>query len=264
MTAFYSSTAVPKQVFGEGELLNVFYDVMKEHAPGPWEVTEQMLAIWDANTYVNEWTMPDNFNVKVKVMGTESDYVHFLNEPFEVNYSVNKPIDGGRSLGANSIHSVDGMVVREMDRRCNYNPLYVAKIKEWLRDGRTGTSRSRDNDKLIVILAELHRLSGFLSARVLDYIDPANIGHLDRKALASLVHSLPKKPFPILSVHDCFRCLPNHANDLRKQYNIILSEIAKSDLLGFIVGQIVKRKVSVNKIDPMLYVDILDANYALS
>ena len=48
------------------------------------------------------------------------------------------------------------------------------------------------------------------------------------------------------------------------QYNRILSEIAKSDLLSFLVSQIVKRKVPVNKLDPDLWKDILEANYALS
>lgn len=105
MTAFYSSTAVPKKVFGEGALLDIFYETMREECPGPWEVTETMLAIWDNTALVNEWLMPDNFHVKIKVMGNVTDYVQFLNEPFEVNYSVNKPIEGGRSLGANMIHS---------------------------------------------------------------------------------------------------------------------------------------------------------------
>ena len=35
-------------------------------------------------------------------------------------------------------------------------------------------------------------------------------------------------------------------------------------MLSYIVSQIVKRKVVVNKLDPKLYEDILDANYALS
>ena len=48
------------------------------------------------------------------------------------------------------------------------------------------------------------------------------------------------------------------------QYNRILSEIAKSDLLSFLVSQIVKRKVPVNKLDPDLWKDILEANYSLS
>lgn len=264
MTAFYASTAVPKKVFGEGALLDIFYETMKEHAPGPWEVTETMLAIWDNTALINEWIMPDNFHVKVKVMGQETDYVHFLNEPFEVSYSVNKPIEGGRSLGANMIHSLDGMLVREMTRRCDHDGDHIVKIKRWLEECRGGTSRSRDQDKMVMQLADLHKESGFLSARVLEYVDAANMGHLDKKALTSLVQSLPAKPFEVLSVHDCFRCLPNYGNDLRRQYNQIMSDIAKSDLLSFLVSQIVKRRVTVAKLDPKLHEDILLANYALS
>src|SRR5690606_33720476 len=83
MTSFYGSTAQPKNVFGEGELLQVFYDTMKENAPGAWEINETMLAIWDPTALENSWVLPDNFHVKVKIMGQVKENVHFLNEPFE-------------------------------------------------------------------------------------------------------------------------------------------------------------------------------------
>ena len=264
MTAMYSSTAVPKKVFGKGALLDIFYETMQEEAPGPWEVTETMLAIWDNTALMNEWIMPDNFHVKIKVMGNVTEYVQFLNEPFEVNYSVNQPIEGGRSLGANTVHSVDGLIVREITRRCDYDPEQITKIKRWVNECRGGTSRSREEDKMVMRLADLHRESGFLSARVLEYVDPANMGHLEPGALLSLVQSLPAKPFQVLSVHDCFRVLPNYGNDLRRQYNRLLAEVAQSDLLSFLVSQIVKCRITVSKIDPDLHVDILDANYSLS
>ena len=264
MTAFYSSTAVPKKVFGEGALLDIFYETMQEECPGPWEVTETMLAIWDNTALMNEWVMPDNFHVKIKVMGNVTDYVQFLNEPFEVNYSVNQPIEGGRSLGANMIHSVDGMLVREMTRRCDYDPDQLVKLNRWLSECRGGTSRSRDCDKMVMQLADLHRESGFLSARVLEYVDPANMGHIEPGALLSLVQSLPSKPFQVLSVHDCFRVLPNYGNDLRRQYNQLLAEVYQSDLLAFLISQIVKRRITVSKIDPDMFGDILETNYSLS
>ena len=264
MTSFYSSTAVPKRVFGEGALLDIFYQTMEEEAPGPWEVTQTMLAIWDNTALINSWVMPDNFHVEIKVMGNVTDYVQFLNEPFEVNYSVNQPIEGGRSLGANVNHSLDGMLVREMTRRCDHNPERVAKIMRWVKEARTGTSTSREEDKMVMRLAELHRESGFLSARVLQYADAANLGHIDAEALISLVQSLPAKPFKVLSVHDCFRVLPNYGNDLRRQYNQLLAEVAKSDILAFMISQIVKRRITVTKLDPELHIDILESNYALS
>ena len=61
-----------------------------------------------------------------------------------------------------------------------------------------------------------------------------------------------------------FRVLPNYGNDLRRQYNQLLAEVSRSDLLSFLVSQIVKRRITVTKLDPDLHVDILDANYTLS
>ena len=156
------------------------------------------------------------------------------------------------------------MLVREITRRCDYNPDHLVKLNRWLNECRGGTSRSRDCDKMVMQLADLHRESGFLSARVLEYVDPVNMGHLEPGALLSLVQSLPAKPFQVLSVHDCFRVLPRYGNDLRRQYNRLLAEVAQSDLLSFLVSQIVKRRITVSKIDPDMFGDILETNYALS
>ena len=117
---------------------------------------------------------------------------------------------------------------------------------------------------MVMRLADLHRESGFLSARVLKYVDPANMGHIEPGVLLSLVQSLPAKPFQVLSVHDCFRVLPNYGNDLRRQYNQLLAEVSRSDLLSFLVSQIVKRRITVTKLDPDMFDDILETNYSLS
>ena len=266
MTAFYSSTAVPKTVFGEGLLLDIFYETMKENAPAAWELNEAMLAIWDPTKFSNDWVLPDNFHVHVKVMSTITENVHFLNAPHEVQYSVNRPMEGGRSLGANMTHSIDGMIVRDMARRCMYDPKHISYLLDCLAQSWSvpskGTKRGKD-----VLVERLHQLwvdSGYYSPRILDYLDEHNIDLTDRGALLSLIQSLPKKPFNVISVHDCFRCLPNYGNDLRKQYNRILSDIARSDLLSFILTQLMGRNIAVQKIDPNLWVDILESNYALS
>ncbi len=62
---------------------------------------------------------------------------------------------------------------------------------------------------------------------------------------------------------DCFRCLPNYGNDLRRQYNQILSEIAGSNLLSYLASQITGTTVSVNKMGN-LAPHILQADYTLS
>ena len=58
--------------------------------------------------------------------------------------------------------------------------------------------------------------------------------------------------------------LPRYGNDLRRQYNQLLAEVSRSDLLSFLISQIVKRRITVSKIDPDMFDDILETNYALS
>lgn len=109
-----------------------------------------------------------------------------------------------------------------------------------------------------------YQKSGYLSARILDYIDEETIHLVERQEILELINSLPEKPFKLIAVHDCFRCLPTYGNDLRKQYNIQLMLIAKSNLLQFLVSQILGRDVTLGKLDPDLWKDIVDSDYALS
>lgn len=264
MTSFYGSRAQPKNVFGEGELLRLFYETVMDQAPGAWEINQEMLAIWDPTALSNEWVLPDNFHVKIKVMGQVTEKVHFLNEPFDVDHRENMPIKGGRSLGANSTHSIDGMVVREMRRRCGYNFERIQFLSKLLRVGANGRNTHRPNDELVIKLWDHYQASGFLSARILDYLDVENLALVKHVTIENLIASLPKKPFETISVHDCWRCLPNYGNDLRRQYNQIMHEIARSEMLSFVISQIVKRPIQAGKIDPSMAQDVLETNYALS
>ncbi|QIG67740.1 RNAP2-like RNA polymerase protein [Rhizobium phage RHph_Y38] len=265
MTSLYGSEAVPKSVFGEGALLALFERTMDEQAPGAWELNKQMLALWNPNAYKYHWVMPDNFNVHVKVMQMYSENVHFLNKPYEVSFAVNEPMEKGRSLGANMTHSIDGMIVREMTRRCMYNPKTLERITALLDPKRPFVEPvENEHTSMVRTLWKHYQESGFLSARILDHLHNYNFYLVDALVIFDLVASLPKQPFQVIAVHDCFRCLPNYGNDLRKQYNILLAGIAKSRLLSFLLTQITGRKMEVGKLDPDLWKDVLDADYALS
>lgn len=267
MTALYGSTAMPKQIFGENALLDVFYNTMKRVAPAAWELNEAFLSMWDPEALVNEWVLPDNFHVKVKVMDRVKEKVQFLNQPFDIFYNVNQPIEEGRSLGANTTHSVDGMIVRELGRRCDYNPVMIENLRQVIADGNGISPLSEsltEDDNLVLTLWNHYTESGYLSARILQHLNADNIGYVDAGVISDLIESLPKKPFKVVSIHDCFRCLPHYANDLRMQYNIQLQLIAQSNLLGYLISQIVGKKVNVGKLDPSLSEDILATNYALS
>ena len=264
MTAFYGSTATPRSIFGEGELLETFYQTIQENAPGPWEINETMLGIWDPTALVNEWVLPDNFHIRVKVMGQVSQTVTYLGEPYEIVFKENMPIKTGRSLGANMVHSLDGLIVREINRRCNHDPIRIDKLRKIAEAGGGGHRTRYDQDILTRKLWSLYQRTGFLSARILEYLNIDNMGLVNPLIIKALIKSLPEKPFEVISIHDCFRCLPNHANDLRLQYNNLLAMIAESNLLSDIIGQIRGRPIQAGKLDPTLARDIYATNYALS
>ena len=265
MCSLYGSTAVPKEVFGEGKLLKVFVDTMYTLAPAAWTLNQVFLDIWDSTVLSHDWVLPDNFHVHVKVMGTIKEKVQFFNKPYEVVTKVNMPKEHGRSLAANTIHSIDALIVRELTRRCDYRPDVVAKIQGmifncWEKNELVDTS----NNCMLETLWFHYLDSGYLSARILDYITEDNISYIDRSVIQELIDSLPVKPFKVMSIHDCFRVLSSYGNDLRKQYNRQLMLIAKSNLLGFTLTQIMGKEIKVDKANPNMWKHIMNSNYTLS
>lgn len=264
MTSLYGSEAQPKKVFGEGALLQIFYQTMEKLAPYVWALNQAFLDMWEPDVYKHTWIMPDNGHVHVKVMDKVMDTIHFLDEPFDIIRNVNQPIEKGRSLCANVTHSCDGMVVREMVRRCDYDPKKIDQLLKAM-DSETVPQKVTDHSDMVYKLWTLYKESGFLSARILQHLRADNLSLVDSfEPIKELIESLPAKPFKVMTIHDCFRCLPNYGNDLRKQYNVILAMIARSDLLSCIVSQILKRPVTIGKADPDMWKDVLEANYSLS
>lgn len=264
MTAFYGSEAKPKEVFGEGIRLKTFENVMETVASGPWALNKFLLQCGnpDVNRYI--WVLPDNFHAVIKVMVLEVQTVNFLGKPFDITRMVQGTEEKTRMLSANITHSIDGMVVREMLRRCNFDPKLVAYVRELCDIGPSEYPVIEGNQEKTMEIWNHYERSGFLSLSILDFLDPNTIALVDRQVVADMIDTMPKKPFPVMTVHDCFRCHPNYGNDLRRQYNQILSDIAKSDLLGFILSQVLGQEFSAGKLDDSLWQDILETDYALS
>jgi len=68
MTSVYGSTAVPKEVFGEGDLLDVFYSAVAVVAPAAFELMTALLHTWQPYALQHSWVMPDNHHVMIKVL----------------------------------------------------------------------------------------------------------------------------------------------------------------------------------------------------
>jgi hypothetical protein len=264
---FYGSNKEPKNVFGEGSQLRVFESTMEEETPGINALREALIELWNPEALSHDWVLPDNFHVSVKVMAPVITTVQFMETPIDVVTKENLPTDQGVSNAANIVHSIDGMMVREIGRRCSYDPYKLEALLELLTNPqrpRYQSAYKRPQDALVTTLWNHYLKSGFLSARILELLDEENLWMVDEEVIARLIKTLPEKPFKVLSVHDCFRVNPNYGDDLRLQYLQILIEIAASDLLSFIGNQITGGDEEAIKFNPDLPTMMINAEYALS
>lgn len=262
MTSLYGSTATPKAVFGED--VDIFYETMEKMAPGAWDLNLGIQELWDeveGSTY--DWIMPDNFYACIETHDKDVIKFKFLDEEFQVVQKVNKRPRFHKGLGPNLIHSVDGMIVREMYRRCQYDIKTMQRVLGLIAKGVTGGTTGR-SAAMVQTLWELYQESGFLSVRILDYLYEDTCGLVDMKIIQDLIITMPHVPFQLVTVHDCFRCHPNYGNDLRRQYNTILADINDSNLLPFIASQVANQQISARKVGKIPREVILNANYTLS
>lgn len=261
MTALYGSTATPQAVFGED--IDVFYETMELMAPGAWDLNLGIQDLWDeiqGTTY--DWTMPDGFYACIETSDKEVIPFNFLDKEYQVVQKVNERPRFHKGLGPNLIHSIDGMIVREMFRRCMFDPSVTTRVMNVIMGEKYGTTGK--SAEMVKYFWDLYKQSGFLSVRILDYIYEDTIGLVDEMVIAELLNSMPNKSFELVAVHDCFRCHPNYGNDLRKQYNTIMADINDSLLLPFMVNQLATKPITVRKVGKIPREVILNGNYLLS
>ena len=206
MTHFYGSKAEPRAAFGEDTpQLAAFYKTIDDLLPGANQLNHDLLSLWQPTALSHDWTLPDGFDVRVKVMVNEEHTVEFLGNHYTIIQRVNGTTESGLSLGANIVHSIDGMVVREMGRRCNFDAAKLTDMHLMLHTVTGGKSTLRQQDLELLRLLECTDASGFMSLVIAEYLDESNLGHLSpahRQRLIQLIESLPAKPFRLISIHD--------------------------------------------------------------
>lgn len=262
MTALYGSTATPKSYFGDK--IEIFYETMEDEAPGAWDLNMGIQELWnamDGNVY--DWYLPDGFYACIETCDKEDIPFIFYEEEYLVTQKVNQRPRFHKGLGPNLIHSVDGMIVREMGRRCMFNPEKTVDLIHWITHNVRTKEKDNHSTRMVKEIWEAYKQSGFLTVRILDYLLPCNLDLVDVDVIAKLLMTLPDKPFDILAVHDCFRCHPNYGNDLRRQYNNILADINDSNMLTYITSQVLGKPVNAKKTGHIPRDVILNGNYTL-
>lgn len=261
MTAFYGSTATPEAVFGDH--IELFYETMERMAPGAWDLNQGLQDLWTMFTASDySWVLPDNFHAYIETKKSELVPFSFLNTTYKMVKKINGRPDFHKGLGPNVIHSVDGFIVREMFRRCSYDPKTITRVKDLLSVVAVGTTGK--SAPMVQTLWSHYKTTGFLSTRIFDYLFHDTMGLVDYTTIKNLIDQLPAQPFEMVSVHDCFRCHPNYGNDLRRQYQLILADLNDSTLLQSLCSQVAGKRVPVKKLGKLTRQMILDSNYCLA
>ena len=273
MTHFYGSQANPRNLFGENSIeLQKFYEMVNIVAPGANMLRQDLIDIWQPFANQHMWVLPDGFTAIVKVMSMveESFEVNELNSSFTHRYWINKGTATGLSLAANVIHSVDGFVVREMNRRANYDVDMIKRVYSALTGG-TSHVYIKDEDvhteklKRLIGLAEAHKM---VSVVLAEHITHGNVDMvplwIKRELIRIIEQMLNHKPFALIAIHDCFKCHALYMNEVRQNYIDIFADMADSYMLSCMISQIVGKKVPVMKLSKDLSKDIRQSNYMLS
>jgi len=235
MTYFYGSKMMPIQIFGEDTPeLEAFYNSLYTVAPGAVVVMDNLMNSWQPYAMDHSWVLPDGFHAYVPVM----EAVDFKVEVDELDHSTfthrvyeNQGTKRGLSIAANIVHSIDGMIVREMNRRCNYDLSIIGSVGSFLEV-------YLEHKNVVADYSE------FVSLRLAEQLAKNEV-HLsecsDGKLVALLeiiTKTLAHSEFPIICVHDEFKCSPNNMNHLRRHYIDIFAELSKSNLLEDILSQV--------------------------
>lgn len=275
MTSGYGSKAVPKRVFGEGEMLDVFYNAAMIIAPGAFQLMDELLESWRPFALDHTLVFPDGFVAVMKVMETKETRIEvdeLEHATFTLQYKVNEGTERGRANVANTIHGCDAYLLRGMERRCNYDPAVVRPANEMLANAQVmyanGTNRLPVHAELVEAL-ELMEKAHIADLSILPLLTWSNVMCLPEwivtKLLSITDDMLTYKPFPIITVHDAFGCHANNCDITRYWYKEIMADFADSDMLSMLMNQLFQTTDGVyEKLSNDLGDKIRNSNYALS
>lgn len=267
MTAYYGSRAMPYKYFGASGTLDQFYETVEQETPGAWNLNLYLQKLWNPNATQHSWVLPNNFHVVIKEMNPVKKTVLFGGKPVEVTVKENVGTETGLSLCPNITHSLDGFVVSELEIMSAYTSRIIWNDYEYFKVPERKSLGSRKDIKhskeMVQKFMHLYAQSGVLSARILPYLAKgADPEIFFSEPVQEILNALPKKPFDIMTIHDCFRVLPAYGNDIRKLYNFTLYRLAKSNILQFIVDQVALTPQIIRKGD-LNPEEVLHSNYSI-
>lgn len=271
MPYFYGSEATAKDVFGEGtDEYMAFYEAQNNVAPGAVWLRNELLMSWQPFALNHHSTMPDGFvaiNPVLSKVKSKIEIDELNHAQIQYIYEVNKGEESGLSTAANPVHQIDGFLVRELSRRCNYDMalLLVAEdaLLARLADPRLMV-RKRTPD-----IEQLWKNHEFMSLVGIEYVidhSPRDLSKDYCEELLALVNQvLEYQSFECVTIHDEYKCHPNHVNRMRMTFIEMMAELAESDVMAEIIRQMRNDpSYKIKKLSDDLGDLIRDGEYAIA
>ena len=269
MPMYYGSQAKPKEIFGEGEELRAFYDASEKVAPGASKLMPIMINAWQPWALEHSWTMADGFCCMVKVTQKKETKVEIDELPghptFMYQFEKVEGEESGVANAANITQGTDGLVVREMNRRCNYNWGKLSNVYNNLMYYLNDTTYSPSKFTRIQDIWYEQQMMTLAGAEDLEWEDIKHLDRLYAEELCNLIkRHLDRPSFPVIMVHDEFKCHANYVNWMRLTYNEILAEISDSNMIESMLSELTGQNVVIDKFADSISAEILKAEYSLS
>lgn len=203
MTAVYGSKQTPKDILGEGAMLNAFNRATKKVAPGAFAMLEILLATWNKEALYHEWKLPDSYQAHVKVLDQKIVRLEIDElDHYKMNtlVTVNAPLEFGLANIANVTHSIDAFVLREVIRYCSFSHEVLESYKLAINKELL-TANRKTNSKINKQIKEINYYS-------INLLEQYSIKVLSKEVLSKLLDEIDfalqtKKSFQVLTIHDC-------------------------------------------------------------
>lgn len=212
MVKAYGSRKRPLQLVGEAGI-PYFNQAMQNVCNGAYQLGEILTSTWNSNQSYHAWINADGHTSYIPVTVDTPYTFTVLGMDIPIKIKEQQATQNGLSNAANAIHAVDGMLVREMVRRCNYEPTKIINIIHWLNQANTVNqdTGSVDVEQLrrmgqLGKLIHLFNETNFLTVRICDYIysitDVLQMSFHHRNQLLKVLSKMIQyNPFNIVVVH---------------------------------------------------------------
>ena len=267
----YGSKRAPEREFPDEVERSAFLQAADKRMEGCLTLRNILMNCVDEKATEYVWVMPDGHTVVTPVT-KRNWYETTLSDGFTFKWSI---YEKGTTKwyiknAANVTHACDSLIMREMVRRCSYEPRKVFDTYNLL----LGVTKveggiSTAFEKAMIILDK----SEFVPTNIIEAINTTEeVNALPEwakeKLIGRLYLMLKYKPFDMVVIHDCFTMSANNGNYVRYWFKEIMAEIAESNMLYFLCGQLPNNPItpeSLNKEDKIRVAQLIrESEYGLS